>query len=143
MVEGCFGDLKELRPTVFAGVPMVYDKIKAGILKKVSAESSKKQIFFDAAVKLKQQAWKRNINASVLDSLIFDKFKESLGGRIRYLVSGGAPLSASAHLFLSACFGVPFLQGYGLTETCGAGTAMLLDDHSQGTVGPPVPCVGK
>merc|ERR1711974_86793 len=82
-----------------------------------------------------------NIHPPGLDRLIFDKMKESMGGRVRFMVSGGAPLSSAAHLFLQACFGVPILQGYGLTETCGAGCAMMPDDHSQGTAGPPVPCV--
>ena len=141
-MEGCAGDLRELRPTLFAGVPMVYDKIKSGILRKVKQESQTKQLMFEAALKLKKKAWKHNIPTHALDNLIFDKFKESLGGRVRFMVSGGAPLSPDAHLFLSACFGIPLLQGYGLTETCGAGTAMMVDDHSQGTCGPPIPCTG-
>jgi len=56
----------------------------------------------------------------LLNKLVFDKFKEGLGGRVRFMVSGGAPLSATTAEYLHVCFGVPVLQGYGLTETCGA-----------------------
>jgi len=141
MVDGCLGDIREFRPTAFAGVPLVYDRIKAGILKKVEAESKVKQAIFRFALVIKQYAWKNNKSTPLLDAIVFNQFKSRLGGRVRFMVSGGAPLSSSAHLFLASCFGVPLLQGYGLTETCGAGTVMQLDDHSQGTVGPPVPCV--
>jgi long-chain acyl-CoA synthetase len=127
MVRGCKGDLREFRPTAFAGVPLVYDKIKAGIMKKVDAESPLKKLIFKYA----------------LNAIVFNQFKDRLGGRVRLMVCGGAPLSPSAHLFLAACFGTPVLQGYGLTETCGAGSVMMLDDNTQGTVGPPVPCVGE
>ena len=79
----------------------------------------------------------------ILDLIVFNKFKDLLGGRMRWMVSGGAPLSPGAHLYLRVCFGVPLLQGYGLTETCGAGAVMFPIDDSVGTVGPPVPCVGS
>jgi len=55
------------------------------------------------------------------------------------MVSGGAPLSAETQEFLTVAFGVPILQGYGLTETCGAGSAMRQDDFTLGSVGGPVP----
>merc|ERR1712000_732948 len=58
MVEGCLGDLRELAPTAFAGVPLVYDRIKAGIMKKVAEESIVKQLIFKFALAVKQYAWK-------------------------------------------------------------------------------------
>eukprot|EP00339_Tiarina_fusa_P021669 CAMPEP_0117046374 /NCGR_PEP_ID=MMETSP0472-20121206/32067_1 /TAXON_ID=693140 ORGANISM="Tiarina fusus, Strain LIS" /NCGR_SAMPLE_ID=MMETSP0472 /ASSEMBLY_ACC=CAM_ASM_000603 /LENGTH=650 /DNA_ID=CAMNT_0004758705 /DNA_START=75 /DNA_END=2027 /DNA_ORIENTATION=+ len=141
MVDGCLGDLRELAPTAFAGVPLVYDRIKAGILKKVGKESFLKRTIFHIAIKIKMAAWKRGKSTPLLNKVVFDQFKTALGGNMRWMVSGGAPISATAHSFLTACFGVPLLQGYGLTESCGAGTVMQMDDHAQGTVGPPVPCV--
>ena len=143
MVKGCKGDLREFRPTAFAGVPLVYDKIKAGIMKKVDAESPLKKLIFKYALKIKQYAWNNGKSTPLLNAIVFNQFKDRLGGRVRLMVCGGAPLSPSAHLFLAACFGTPVLQGYGLTETCGAGSVMMLDDNTQGTVGPPVPCVGE
>jgi len=141
MVEGCLGDMRELAPTALAGVPLVYDRIKAGIIKKINNEPYIKQKIFWAALSVKKHYFKRGKATPLLNRLVFDQFKEGLGGKMRLMVSGGAPLSESCHLFLEACFGIPILQGYGLTETCGAGTVMMLQDLSQGSVGPPVPCL--
>jgi len=139
MVDGCLGDLRELAPTAFAGVPLVYDKIKAGIMKKIANESFIKRIIFNFAIRIKKYAWTHKKSTPLLDKIVFDQFKTGLGGNMRFMVSGGAPLSSSAHLFLASCFGIPLLQGYGLTETCGAGTVMQFGDRGQGNVGPPVP----
>lgn len=57
-----------------------------------------------------------------LCSLLFRKVKKLLGGRVRMMLSGGAPLSAATQRFMNVCFCCPVGQGYGLTETCGAGT---------------------
>jgi long-chain acyl-CoA synthetase len=141
MVPGCLGDMRELAPTAMAGVPLVFDRIRAGIIKKIQKESTLKQIIFKVALSIKQWAYVRGRATPLLDKVVFNQFKTGLGGNMRFMVSGGAPLSRSCHLFLQACFGVPLLQGYGLTETCGAGNVMMMDDRTQGTVGPPVPCV--
>lgn len=57
-----------------------------------------------------------------LCSLLFRKVKKLLGGRVRMMLSGGAPLSPDTQRFMNVCFCCPVGQGYGLTETCGAGT---------------------
>lgn len=57
-----------------------------------------------------------------LCSLLFRKVKKLLGGRVRMMLSGGAPLSSATQRFMNVCFCCPVGQGYGLTETCGAGT---------------------
>lgn len=54
--------------------------------------------------------------------LVFKKVRSLLGGNTRVLLSGGAPLSAATQRFMNICFCCPVGQGYGLTETCGAGT---------------------
>lgn len=58
----------------------------------------------------------------VFCSLLFGKVKKLLGGRVRMMLSGGAPLSSATQRFMNVCFCCPVGQGYGLTETCGAGT---------------------
>ena len=58
----------------------------------------------------------------VVCRLIFKKVRRLLGGEIRVMLSGGAPLSGETQRFFEVCFSCPVLQGYGLTETCGAGT---------------------
>ena len=57
-------------------------------------------------------------------SVIFSQVKNALGGRVRIMVSGGAPLSSDTHEFIKTCLCNLVLQGYGLTETCAAATAM-------------------
>lgn len=62
------------------------------------------------------------IYAIHLSRLVFKKVRSLLGGQIRVLLSGGAPLSAATQRFMNVCFCCPVGQGYGLTETCGVGT---------------------
>uniref|UniRef100_A0A7N6BXP7 long-chain-fatty-acid--CoA ligase n=1 Tax=Anabas testudineus TaxID=64144 RepID=A0A7N6BXP7_ANATE len=68
------------------------------------------------------------------------KVKKLLGGRVRMMLSGGAPLSSATQRFMNVCFCCPVGQGYGLTETCGAGTITEVEDISTGRVGAPLIC---
>ena len=77
--------------------------------------------------------------APALGALVFAKPRAALGGRVRFFLSGGAPLSASTQRFLQVVFGVPILVGYGLTETCCIGTLTSPADLTLGRVGAPVP----
>ncbi|KAL0351489.1 UNVERIFIED_CONTAM: Long chain acyl-CoA synthetase 9, chloroplastic [Sesamum calycinum] len=72
--------------------------------------------------------------------LVFRKVRAILGGRIRFILSGGAPLSGDTQRFINICLGAPIGQGYGLTETCAGGTFSEYDDTSVGRVGAPLPC---
>eukprot|EP01121_Diplochlamys_sp_Union-15-3_P021778 TRINITY_DN8_c0_g1_i1.p1 TRINITY_DN8_c0_g1~~TRINITY_DN8_c0_g1_i1.p1 ORF type:complete len:697 (+),score=139.93 TRINITY_DN8_c0_g1_i1:60-2150(+) len=140
-VRECKGDITEFRPTLFAGVPTMFDKIKAGVNYKVSQGSIVVKTLFKLALKAKIAAQRKGQTTPIWDKIVFNKLKNNLGGRIRFVVSGGAPMSPDCQEFLRVCFGVPVLQGYGLTETCGAGSLMELDDVvSVGNAGPPVAC---
>lgn len=72
--------------------------------------------------------WEQNVSNTCVSlcvfvcSLVFKKVRSLLGGNTRVLLSGGAPLSAATQRFMNICFCCPVGQGYGLTETCGAGT---------------------
>lgn len=72
--------------------------------------------------------------------LVFRKVRAILGGRIRFILAGGAPLSGETQRFINICLGAPISQGYGLTETCAGGTFSEYDETSVGRVGPPLPC---
>ncbi|KAK1310926.1 hypothetical protein QJS10_CPA08g00685 [Acorus calamus] len=74
------------------------------------------------------------------DFIVFRKVRAVLGGNIRFLLSGGAPLSADTQRFINICLGAPIGQGYGLTETCAGGSFTEYDDTSVGHVGAPLPC---
>jgi long-subunit acyl-CoA synthetase (AMP-forming) len=68
----------------------------------------------------------------ILFSVLFRPVRAILGGRIRFILAGGAPLAPETHRCLRAALCCPVLQGYGLTETCSATTMMDMDDRSTG-----------
>ncbi|EDV21206.1 uncharacterized protein TRIADDRAFT_50825 [Trichoplax adhaerens] len=131
-------DLKCARPTVFPCVPRllnrIYDKVLAGV-----AESWLKKSIFDMALKYKEREVQKGIirQNSIWDTLIFKKVQNLLGGRVRLLVSGAAPLSPKVLLFLRAVLGVPVLEGYGQTEATAGTNLNVLGDPTVGHVGPP------
>ncbi|HEU5236773.1 MAG TPA: long-chain fatty acid--CoA ligase [Pyrinomonadaceae bacterium] len=140
--------LREVRPTVFVGVPRIYEKILARVRDR-AAEKGK----FNAAVVTWSievgQRWARlkadhrrvpvglALKHKLADILIFEKLRKAMGGRIRLLVSGSAPISDDVALaFLGA--GLPIVQGYGLTEASPVITAGQTDDIRIGTAGKPI-----
>ncbi|XP_050367499.1 long chain acyl-CoA synthetase 1-like isoform X2 [Argentina anserina] len=125
-------DLMELKPTLLAGVPRVFEKIHEGIKKGVQKVNSRRQKIFEILYKYKL-AWMnlgfKNKNASPLaDLLAFRKIKNGLGGRIRLIISGGAPLSSEIEEFLRVTCCCFVVQGYGLTETVGPTTLGFPDE---------------
>ncbi len=78
--------------------------------------------------------------APFCDKLVFNTIKQRIGGNVRVICSGGAPLAAHVEAFLQVAMCAPVVQGYGLTETCAASTISKPNNISQAfTVGPPQP----
>ncbi|URE33690.1 AMP-binding enzyme [Musa troglodytarum] len=119
--KGTKGDASVLRPTLMTAVPAILDRVRDGVWKKVGAKGGLSKKLFDVAY------GRRNVRAV-------------LGGHVRFLLSGGAPLSGDTQRFINICLGAPIGQGYGLTETCAGGTFSEYDDTSVGRVGAPLPC---
>ncbi|GLT49820.1 hypothetical protein SLA2020_233510 [Shorea laevis] len=144
--KGTKGDATVLRPTIMAAVPAILDRVRDGVRKKVDAKGGLAKKLFDLAYARRLSA----INGSwfgawgleklLWDVLVFQKVRAVLGGRIRFLLSGGAPLSPDTQRFINICLGAPIGQGYGLTETCAGATFSEVDDTSVGRVGSPLPC---
>uniref|UniRef100_A0A0D9XWV0 Long-chain-fatty-acid--CoA ligase n=1 Tax=Leersia perrieri TaxID=77586 RepID=A0A0D9XWV0_9ORYZ len=133
-------DLAALRPTVFASVPRLYNRIYAAITNAVKESGGLKERLFHAAYNAKRQAIINGRNPSPMwDKLVFNKIKARLGGRVRIMTSGASPLSAAVMEFLRICFGGEVLEGYGMTETSCIITAMNSGDRSIGHVGSPNP----
>jgi long-chain acyl-CoA synthetase len=122
-----------------ASVPAVMDKIRKAVSDKVNGGSSMVQWMFNTAYSAKQNAFANGSSTPIWDMLVFNKIKNMLGGELRVMLSGGAPLSADTQKFMNVCFGIPVAQGYGLTETCGATTICNPQDKSYGRVGGPIP----
>ncbi|CAL5423283.1 unnamed protein product [Camellia sinensis] len=135
-------DLMELRPTFLAGVPRVFERIREGVIKALEELNPVRRRAFDILYQYKL-AWMnlgfKHKNASWLaDLLAFRKVKARLGGRIRLIVSGAAPLSSEVEEFLRVTSCAYVVQGYGLTETCGLATVGFPDEMCMiGTVGSP------
>lgn len=79
-----------------------------------------------------------SVHHSVYDRLVFRRVREVLGGRVRLMVTGSAPISPNTINFLKMAFSCPFVEGYGQTETCGASFATSIDDSNPGTTGGPL-----
>jgi len=139
-VRNCKGDLAELRPTLMAGVPTVFDRVKKAARDKLEKSPFFVRTLFSVAYAIKRMRLYAHAETPLLDLLVFNKLKNLMGGRLRGVLSGGAPLSRDTQEFLLICFCCPVVQGYGLTETCGGGTVARLDDPNVGTAGPCIPC---
>ena len=121
-------NLREVRPTVMTAVPRLFEKVYHKIIKKgLSQKGWKRRVFLrslgvgqryaEAKDKRKLIGPALALQQKMANKLVFSKWREGVGGRLRYFVSGGAPLSpALSYAFLAA--GIPILQGYGATETC-------------------------
>jgi len=140
--KGTKGDLSVLKPTLMSGVPVVLDRIYKGIVAKIKAKGDFAYKLFDYAVQYRTLWAGRGYGTPLFDKLLLSKVREATGGKLKYVVAGGAPLSATTHEFVRQALGVVLLQGYGLTETCACATLMDKDDPSVGACGPPLTGVG-
>ncbi len=138
-------NLREVRPTIFVGVPRIFEKIFARVKEKTAEKGRVNVALLNWAVDVGKEFARRNIareaipawlglKHKIADKLIFSKMRAALGGRIRLLVSGGAALPEElALIYIGA--GLPIVQGYGLTETSPVITAGIAEDNRVGTVG--------
>jgi long-chain acyl-CoA synthetase len=148
-IDSVAANMGEVRPTIMASVPRLYEKIYARILENVESGSPLKRKIFYWAIKIGKQhstclmekkpvgkllAVKRNLAYK----LVFNKLAQRVGGRLRFFVSGGAPLAKEiAEFFASA--GLLIFEGYGLTETSPVIAVGKEDHYKFGTVGPVIP----
>ncbi|XP_074864152.1 long-chain-fatty-acid--CoA ligase 4 isoform X2 [Carettochelys insculpta] len=138
--KGSKGDCTVLKPTLFAAVPEIMDRIYKNVMSKVQEMNYCQRTLFKIGYDYKLEQIKRGYDAPLCNILLFKKVKALLGGNVRMMLSGGAPLSPQTQRFMNICFCCPVGQGYGLTETCGAGTITEVSDYSTGRVGAPLIC---
>ncbi len=144
-------DMARVRPTVMTGVPRVYEKLQARVLENVAQASPLRQRLFRWALRVggacgaAARAGARppladRIGYPLADRLVLSRVRERTGGRLRLVLSGGAPLPVPVAEFLFAV-GIPVLEGYGLTETAPVLTLNPEDAPRLGTVGKALPRV--
>ncbi|MEK6282722.1 MAG: long-chain fatty acid--CoA ligase [Acidobacteriota bacterium] len=141
-------NLREVRPTIFVGVPRIFEKILERVNEKTAEKGKLNVAMLNWAVAVGKEYAKLAVSHQkipallglkhkIADKLIFSKMRTALGGRIRLLVSGGAALPEElGYIYLGA--GLPIVQGYGLTETSPVITAGRVEDNRVGTVGKPI-----
>jgi long-chain acyl-CoA synthetase len=139
--------MKQVRPTVFVGVPRVYEKIRQGVEQKSAASPLTTRIL----------AWAVGLGAGYRDvilagrepsspfwklarKLVYSKIRDAFGGRVKLFISGGAPLGIDTGNWFAAV-GIPVLEGYGLTETSPVIAINTPNAHRMGSVGKPLPNV--
>jgi long-chain acyl-CoA synthetase len=138
-------NLPEVKPNFICSVPRVFEKLYAGVLAKAEAGSPLKKKIFNWAVGVGRQVSRLQqarkpvpaglaFKYRLAHKLVFAKLHEALGGRLRFAVSGGAPLSKEIAEFFHAA-GILILEGYGLTETCPSLTFNRPDHFKFGSVG--------
>lgn len=140
-VLGLLDDVQALKPTIFCSVPRlwnrIYDKVNAGV-----AEGSPiARMLFAKAYASKKYAFENGKPPNPFwEKLVFSKLKAKLGGRVRYMSSGSAPIGGHVIEFLRICFGAVVFEGYGMTESACVISKTNERDFSTGHVGAPAPC---
>ncbi|MFD5831411.1 AMP-dependent synthetase/ligase [Lentzea sp. NPDC060358] len=132
-VERIVDNLGELRPSIVAAAPRIFEKIHGRIVAGVREKGGVAEKVFRWADREHGPATRR-----LADRLVYRKLRERVGGRIRYFVSGSAPLAPEIAEFFSRA-GITILEGYGLTESSAATFFNRPGMIRIGTVGPPVP----
>jgi len=150
VVENVAQALLEVHPTLLAAVPRFFEKIYVRLVEQGSKTTGLKRKIFEFAMNTARQAapWRSGerhgslwlaLKWALADRLVFSKVRARTGGRLRVVLSGGAPLSKSLGEFFWA-IGIPIYQGYGLTET----SPVLTSNYPQnriGSSGRPIPNV--
>ena len=149
LLERLPANMVEVKPTVMGSVPRLYERVYARVLSTVEAGPPLRQKIFGWAVGLGAQKYANHLagrrdspwlalQLKVADALVFGKIRDRTGGRVRYFVSGSAPLAREIGEFFYA-MGMLVLEGYGLTETSPFVSINRPGDFVFGTVGRPAP----
>ncbi len=144
-------DLLRVKPTIMTGVPRAWEKFYQAIQEGLKALGGPRKTLADWGIRVGYEharLWlsggkipaSLRIRRAVADRLVFARIRERVGGRIRFLVSGSAPLAAKVGEFFFA-INLPILEAYGLTESSPGISGNPIDAPRLGTVGKPLPGV--
>ncbi|MGJ3258607.1 MAG: AMP-dependent synthetase/ligase [Rhodospirillales bacterium] len=143
-VESLSANMLEARPTIMTAVPRLYEALYQRITLGVQKAGGLKETMFNRTLALGKKRYEQGrlgpvecLQDAVLDKLVRDKVRERFGGRLKALVSGGAPLNPDIGLFFTA-LGLRILQGYGQTESAPVISVNRAPDMRLHTVGPPI-----
>lgn len=118
-VEGCKGDLRELRPTYMVGVPAIWERARKSIMASIATFSPDQQTVFWDALRDKKKAFEDGaIFPSERDTAAFSSVRGLFGGRLRFMMTGGSGIAKHTQEFISFVV-APVTGGFGMTETTG------------------------
>ncbi|KAA0709774.1 Long-chain-fatty-acid--CoA ligase 1 [Triplophysa tibetana] len=139
-IRALMDDLTTLKPTVFPVVPRLLNRMFDKIYGQANTPLKRRVLEF--AFRRKEAEMKSGImrRDSLWDKIIFKKVQASVGGHVRMMLTGAAPISAPVLTFLRAALGCQFYEGYGQTECTAGSTTTLPGDWTAGHVGAPLPC---
>ncbi|HET9439012.1 MAG TPA: long-chain fatty acid--CoA ligase [Longimicrobiales bacterium] len=143
-IDNAVASLGEIKPTIVVAVPRVYEKVYERVL---TATGAKRRLVLwarnvalawtDTVLNGRKPGPRLRLHHAIADRLVFSKLRKRLGGRLRFFVSGGAPLSVPIAKFFYGA-GVLILEGYGLTETSPVLAVNIPEAMRMGTVGRPI-----
>jgi long-chain acyl-CoA synthetase len=133
-------DLQALKPTLFPSVPRLFNRIYDVINQKIRESPGYKQMLVTRAVNSKIYYLENGATYHhyTYDKIVMNTMKQMIGGNVRVMVTGSAPISGDVLKFLKVCFCAPILEGYGQTENSAAATLTKVDDPLVGHVGGPL-----
>ncbi len=148
-IEKIVENLGVIRPTFVCAVPRIFEKVHAKVAATASEGGGLKKVIFEWAVGVGREAAALEregrkpgallaLQRALADRLVFQKIRALFGGRLRFFISGSAPLSRDVAEFFDA-MGIVILEGYGLTESSAATHCNLPWNRKLGTVGPTFP----
>lgn len=141
-------NLQEVRPTLFIGVPRIFEKVYSRAKLAAAQSSPLKESIFDWAIEIAKQITLHKedgtelplplkLNATVADAVVFARLRAFFGGNLRFCITGGAALSDTIYMIFTGA-GIPIMQGYGLTETSPVISSNNPKRSRLGTVGKPI-----
>lgn len=140
-IQTLFDDIQVLKPTIFPSVPRLFNRIYDKIYSALKKKSGLMQSLINKGVdqKLKRLNTSGQYKHMVWDKILFNKMKKLLGGQVRFLLTGSAPISVDVLQKLKAFFCVPMLEAFGMTETMGGVFVSCPSDPTAGHIGGPIP----
>lgn len=136
--RGVKGDVSVVRPTIMPSVPLILDRVRKAVVDKVSRSGRFQKGLFEFALDYKTYWTRKGFSTPLVDKFIFSSVKSVMGGKLRFIMVGGAPLSPETQEFCQNCLNAKVLQGYAATECTSVTTAMDPDDLSYGRAGGPL-----
>jgi long-chain acyl-CoA synthetase len=135
-----FDDMKLLKPTIFVSVPRLYNRIYEMIARAISETTGLKKALLNKALSAKQHNYERKGKCThkIYDKLVFKRFGKMLGGKVRVMMTGSAPIAEEVVKMMRVVFSCIVVEGFGQTETCAASFMTNPADSSTGHVGGPI-----